>query len=111
VQNRQWFGLQESSCKNRSQHVSVSMEHVVLQHLDQYSIYHFYAHGPGAYIKSLQLTGLFTCFELGTIIAALLLATPVTLTLLYDVRLGLLVQRNFAVILFCPCLITVGFSL
>jgi hypothetical protein len=67
-----------------------------------------YEHGPGDNIKSLQLTGLFTCFELAEIIVGLILATPVTFTLLYDVRMGLLPHENFAVILFCPCLITVG---
>lgn len=45
------------------------------------------------------------CDETGAIIAVLLLATPVTLTLLCDVRLGLLLHENFAVILFCPGLI------
>ncbi|MFZ0511958.1 MAG: hypothetical protein WAM14_10155, partial [Candidatus Nitrosopolaris sp.] len=38
--------------------------------------------------------------ELAEIIAGLLLATPVTFTVLCDVRLGLLPHENIAVILF-----------
>ncbi len=49
--------------------------------------------------------------ELGAIIAGLLLDTPVTFTLLWDVRLELSPQESFAVILLCPSLITVGVSL
>jgi hypothetical protein len=79
---------------------------------DRKGLQFFYAHGPGLYIYILQLTGLFTWFELAVIIEGLLLASPVTFTLLYDVRLGLLSQENFAVILFCPCLIrALGISL
>jgi hypothetical protein len=46
----------------------------------------FYEHGASDMIKSLQLTVLFTGCELGATIALLVLATPVTLTLLCDVR-------------------------
>ena len=41
----------------------------------------FYEHGAVDMIKSLQLTVLFTSYELGATIGGLLLATPVTLTL------------------------------
>jgi hypothetical protein len=63
----------------------------------------FYEHGAVDMITSLQLTVLFTSWELGAIIALLLYATPVTFTLLCDVRRELLPQENFAVIVFCPC--------
>ena len=47
-----------------------------------------------------------TCCKLAAIIGGLLLVTPVILTLLWDMRLDLS-QESLAVILFCPCLITV----
>jgi len=76
----------------------------------------FYEHGPGVYIKSLQFTPLFAWVELGVISAGvvgmgLVLATPVTFTLLCGVKLTLLPHENLAVILFCPNLIRAGAKL
>ena len=51
----------------------------------------FYEHGAVDMIKSLQLTVLFTSYELGATIGGLLLATPVTLTLLCDAGMELCV--------------------
>ena len=59
------------------------------------------------------MTPLFAWVELevigaGVVGMGLVLATPVTFTLLCGVKLTLLPHENFAVILFCPNLIRVG---